>query len=747
MPEITPTPQFEDEIRAAVAAPAADEVYVKKLHARLMQQAVSSTQPRRRVSLRALWVAVIVLAALAASTLLIGPQRVVEAMRSLFGYLPGVGIVDQSAPLRVLAEPVSLTREGITVSVNQATLTASQTQIEVGISGVPLTAYPKDEAVTGCIEQSYLRLPDGTRQDIEAPIPPEVTEAVYVMACIFNTLPGTVPTNWELPLRFNPAPPDLTVMPVIEVTSTVPETDTQTTSVTEAEETLTPTPGQVVEVSVEKVIETTDGYILVGAVRPQLSPGNSIRISGVPMIHDAQGHKLAYTYPNEINAYELLTLDPVDQPFSFQIQAAGVAFPLSIDIPGKIITPGDPGATAEMVFDAGENPQPGQEWQLDQEIELAGHTLKLVSITVDSRNGYGFIFEAGPEIASLSVQIEGYTPVGGGGGYDGQGMINQSLSYAELPTGSLQIVLSDLMLASETQFWKAQWAPETARDWPTATPASYPVCLNADSFSQLEPLPAGLDGMVLLTEVDDSFRLVMAGLDGSNRQVLAEQASRGSFSPDGMQVAYPGNEGITILDLATNTSRVLPGASGYDLTWSPDGTQLAYVTSGEAYGVFVVALDGSQAPKQLSNLGYEALAGWSPDGQVVYFAIPSATGNGFLLRSVEVNSGVTQDLFILDDSSAKAPYPAVSPDGQWVAYRARDNRSVYLKAMGGASPAWLLIDSPGLATSAFAWEKAGHLLGVSVITTETQAGAVVLLQVDTCEAYLLPEVRGTVEGI
>lgn len=103
----------------------------------------------------------------------------------------------------------------------------------------------------------------------------------------------------------------------------------------------------------------------------------------------------------------------------------------------------------------------------------------------DSRNGYGFIFEAGAEVASLSVQIEGYTPVGGGGGYDGQGIINQSLSYTELPVGSLKIIFSDLMLASETQFWTAEWSPETVRsDWPTITPGSFPACLDAGSFSR-----------------------------------------------------------------------------------------------------------------------------------------------------------------------------------------------------------------------------------------------------------------------
>lgn len=227
-----------------------------------------------------------------------------------------------------------------------------------------------------------------------------------------------------------------------------------------------------------------------------------------------------------------------------------------------------------------------------------------------------------------------------------------------------------------------EWSPEVIRsDWPTATPAAFPACLDADSFSQLQPLPAGLDGMLLLTEIDEDFRLVLLGLDGGERRVLAEHANRGAISPDGTKVAYPTDKGVVILDLATNVSKVLQGAVGYDLRWSPDGSQLAYVTSGEAYGVFVVSIDGIQEPKQLSNPGYESLAGWSPDSRLVYYAIPGATGDGFLLRSADVNTGETRDLFILHNSSLKAPYPAVSPDGQWVAYRARDNSSLYLKTI------------------------------------------------------------------
>ena len=59
--------------------------------------------------------------------------------RSL-GYIPGVGIIEQGAPIRVLAEPVSQTREGITLTVDQAYLTPERTILSYTVSGIPLEA-------------------------------------------------------------------------------------------------------------------------------------------------------------------------------------------------------------------------------------------------------------------------------------------------------------------------------------------------------------------------------------------------------------------------------------------------------------------------------------------------------------------------------------------------------------------------------------------------------------------------------
>jgi hypothetical protein len=733
------TSQFESEIRAAMATSHARPEFVNGLQARLAQKNLSRTMARWPLRLRVAWaVALAVLLVLVAGTLIIGPQRVYAAVRQLFGYIPGFGIVDQSAPLRVLEERVSITRDGVTVSVNQALLTADQTQIDFGVASVPLSAYPGNEAISGCIEQPYLRLPDGTRMEIDAAIPANVNEVTFALPCIFNTLPGTAPTDWEIPLRFIPAPPDLTVMPVIELTSTL-SVVTEVPGEASAQETATP-PVSSADVSVERIIETEDGYILVGAFRPQTPEGTWVEVTGATWIRDATGQKVSYSFPEDIELPYDESMGQGGFAWAFSIKGAGLAYPLTIHFSGVVITQVDPSATAEVQFDTGADPQPGQEWILNKEIQLAGYGLRLVSVTARA-DGYSFLIEPGANLNGVSIQIAGHTALGGGGG-----VRSQSLVYAELPKGKLIVVLSNPLIAGATQTWQAQWAPDVPRpEWAvTAAPPST-VCLNADTFLQLEDIPVGLDGWMLLTEINPELRLVLSSFDGQQHRVLAALGSRGALSMDGLQVAYPGNEGIVIVDVASGETAFLQGVGGYDLHWSPDGQQIAMVNVGSDYGVFVVRRDGANL-RQLSNLGYESIAGWSPDGSELYYAIPDAGGEGWLLKAAAVETGVTRDLFVLKDASRKAPMPAVSPDGVWIAYRAVDNASLYLAGMD-SSPARLVLDQPATAINGIVWEKEGHLLGVSLITPETPDGAVILLQIDNCEAYHLPGMHGELDGI
>jgi hypothetical protein len=739
----------------------------------LLPQITARIDKERKLAMktktRLLIVALIVLSAVAVT--LVSFPGVVTAMQRLFGYIPGVGIVEQNAPIRVLAAPVTVTRQGVSITVTSATLTADQTHIEYRIFGVPRNAYPDNEAITGCIEREALVLPDGARlvpaQNFP-PVPGSVNQAVLVIPCIANTLPGKAPENWQIPISFVPAPPDLTVMPVIELSPSPQVQATDTLSALPAgtgavaQATLTgvpPASGQNNNsVTVEKVIESNDGYILVGQFNPQVNAGDWVQITGMIQLQDTNGKKVAYTEPQDISTNPNVNANAGGFGWVLQFKAAGLAFPLTITFPGSVLTQIDPTATAEFTFDAGPDPQPGQAWTPNQEIQLAGHILKLVSVSVDSRSGYGFRFQSDGKVSTASLQIEGYSTSGGGGGGGGGGgpdassTFDVSLAFTELPRGKLKVIVSNLTVAGDPLTWQGQWSPANPRtDWP-AQPASQPgLCLSVDQIGQLQPAPAELThGAALFYEklskpgeATDQWGVVLYPLDGNPGQVLATDASWGSLSADGSRAAYPAQDGIHVVDLAARVETVLAGAGGYDLHLSPDGRQIAFVSS-NADSISVMDTSGASPARRISEQGYESVIGWSPDSRQVYIAIPFTGGSAWKVQVVDVATQAAQDLFTIENGSYKALGAALSPDGSWIAYRGRQNDSLVLVRTDGTQMHAAIENSGGI--SGIAWSKSGWI-GLSLFNPDNEERRLVLLQPESCQAYVLPGLHGDLEGL
>jgi WD40-like Beta Propeller Repeat len=750
MTDYTPSASFEEEIKALMAMPQARPEFVIKLKEQLKVQAGRHMPRRSRpLLLRPAWIAVWgIILLLLASILIIGPERVYAAFSQLFGYIPGVGIVNQSEPIRVLAQPVSVTRDGITVTVTGATLTADRTYFTYGVSGVSQADRPKrEDDVGGCLESTYLRLPDGTRMDaanvMDKPIPADVNAVIFVMPCIFDTLSGTTPTDWELPLRFVPAPANMTVMPVIELSPTVTAGSGSAPVATPGPGTSTPVAAGPA-VTVSQIIQTDDGYILIGAFDPH-EPDGSWAQAWTLDIRDATGKDVPYTTPDGVISGGL-----EDGQWAAQIKAARLTFPLTLEVSGIVITRVAPQASAEVTFDAGPDPQPGQVWTLNQDVLLGGHTLKLVSITAEQNQGsygYSFSIDPGPDLSGVSVELKGYeTNGGGGGGGGGNGQIIDNFrGYAKMPVGKLTVVLSSPLQVSGTLTWQGQWTPEVGlrTDWPTPTAPAQPECITADSFNQISAFPTGTGGQVLLVSPD--FVISLVNLDGSEQQPLVNQNGGGELTPGGKLLAYSSQGNIITLDPASDRAAVMQAFPQTYVYWSPDGQHFAYTESGNSYGIFIADANGSNQ-RQVSNLGNETIAGWSPDGQTLYYAIQNAidpmnTG-GYMLRTIDVPSGQSHDLFVLKDSSGKSPLPTVSPDGKWVAYRGRDLGSLYIMSMDGAQQ-YLLIEKPSMdvGVSGAAWSQDSNWLGVSM------NDEVIVMRWKTCEVYRVPQAQGELDGL
>jgi WD40 repeat protein len=103
--------------------------------------------------------------------------------------------------------------------------------------------------------------------------------------------------------------------------------------------------------------------------------------------------------------------------------------------------------------------------------------------------------------------------------------------------------------------------------------------------------------------------------DGRGLRLLVRQATSPAWSRDGRMLAYADGTGVSVLDVVRGTRRrVLPrGGFGESVTWSPDGTRIAY----ENDGIWTVRIAGG-APRQLTS---EEDSGpqWSPDGARIAF--------------------------------------------------------------------------------------------------------------------------------
>ncbi|MBW6472370.1 MAG: hypothetical protein K0B14_04535 [Anaerolineaceae bacterium] len=736
--------RIEKDIQKLLIPQDDSKEFLSSLRGQILQKYTPRQTRSTFFAFKPVWITTIILIMAVTSILVIGPQKVYASFMKWLGYIPGVGLVEQDSTIRILAEPVRLTQDGITISVNQAILTESETRLEYGISGVPLSAYPEGEAVTGCIVQPFLQLPDGTEISLSDPIPYEFNTATFIMPCIFNTLPGLVPTDWRLKLQFVPAPSDFKILPVVDTHPIKPPQEELKLTETEFTPTITEN-NPYASVSIEKYIETEDGYILLGVVRPEIATGEWLQITCPAVIHDSNKQKISYEYPMDIQ-YQ----NQVDEPtngggsFAVQIKGAGVTFPVSIDFSGVVISPVDPQATAKLTVQVGENPQPGDVIEINQTVDLAGYPIKLLTMTVDSRNGYSFHIDPGDTLSSVSVQISGNQAIGGGGGAAWGGPFHTSLSYMELPTGQLEIVFGNPMKTSEIETWTTTWKPENERVFED-NGQSKNLCWDANTLNTIPELASGLNGKVVVTRTNPQLEIILSSFEGSNQQVLSQGNAKAALSRDGNYLAFTSEKGIVIMNLRNNETTLINGQFGRSIIFSPDGTRIANVRSGAMDGIVVMNIDGSNQ-HQLTNLGYEELAGWSPDGNLIYYAIPGASGNGFMLRSVNIITGDSKDVFALENSSMKASWSSISPDGNWIAYRAKDNASLYLKNLDG-SPARLVLDNPAIAINGITWDKGGQLLGVSLITEQNQEGEIFIIAPDSCETYHLTGVSGMLDAV
>jgi hypothetical protein len=147
--ELTP---FEKEIKQTYRLPDANPAFFNRLEVSLQAyQPGSKAKPIFHFAgggVAHKWgYAMAALLLIGIMVLAIGPSKVLAQIQAVFGFVPGVGIVDTNSPFRQLDEPVSDTRDGITLTIRSAFLSADQTTITYAMSDLPVDIKRKTQPI------------------------------------------------------------------------------------------------------------------------------------------------------------------------------------------------------------------------------------------------------------------------------------------------------------------------------------------------------------------------------------------------------------------------------------------------------------------------------------------------------------------------------------------------------------------------------------------------------------------------
>ena len=637
----------------------------------------------------------------------------------LTGYIPGIGFV-QTNSLRVLAEPVSQTRQAVTVTIEQVVIDSQRTVIVYKTEGLTIAAANSKGEGGPFGAPSSLRLPNGTNLEASTdngyggtpeplinnihtqggwpnyvwrlafPTIPAGVNELTLSIPILQTMPsGAAPENWEITFHLKPAPPDITFAPITELAAaSTPQQTVQAVS----GETSIPALSNIATLhgftfKLDNVIELDDGFVFTGSLSwndSAFPTGNGLLAEAViPTLTDEGGQKI----PIEEVQLNGGTYDEHNAPWSYRTHRKSFAGPLILSIQSIETSVTEP--AMDFAIDFGSTPQIGQTLKINHDFVVAGHTFRLLYVNLspvpNTCLGVGVEFNFRGDVPGMGAYLGDAVPVtpmvctpgvgggGGGGGPVDPNVFSTGLTYKDIPTGTHHFSMNVVVPYEVQGPWQVTWNPPLAIG---PTPTSEPeACLTSDKWQQLvdrnDPLPlelTQLGGHLLISAntgatPNSNFPLLqISNLDGSDRRDLVNGGGWSALSPDGTHLIYGDEKGLHILDIPTGQDTLL-GIDGDVPVWSQDGAHIMYTTASSLY---VMNADGSGSQK-IDTGAAQVInpIGFLPDNQTIVYSV---YGEGFTFTTQNLQSGETKKLFSV---FSKAGLGVLSPDGQWIAFSDR----------------------------------------------------------------------------
>jgi len=406
---------------------------------------------------------------------------------------------------------VSDTRDGITLTVQSAFLSADQTIITYAISDLPLEMKRTQFGDPECLTPVYLTSPDGSKIEASgingglAPdgsfvheihfsgsFPSNFNHATLIFPCLEGTALGKGPVDWPIALAFKLAPENIIVYPATlmppqaKIENTVPslvDASAQPEPKTEA----VGMPAMIVdgdrqdEMVVLSVVEKPEAYWVTWAY--PFRHDDDIQINGQlyvapfnPVLYDATGAVVSepdHETQLELWEYEdslrnqLSDQDRLKYGMTmrtFAVPKSGVVFPVYAkqsvyerSFPEKEVS-------AEIEFDGTSVQTSNKPVEINQEIQLGSVKFELKAIEKNPRGGYSFLFDGseGKVIQCLVELVNQPTNVGGSSSLnlDDPYHFYQAVIYTQIPTSKLTVRVSQPAVLENLISFIGSWSPE-----------------------------------------------------------------------------------------------------------------------------------------------------------------------------------------------------------------------------------------------------------------------------------------------
>jgi len=505
---------FEKEIKQTYRLPEVNPAYFEQLEAKL-----KTKQPHPETSARPVfhiargWAyAVATLLLIGVMVIAIGPSKVLAQIQAVFGFVPNVGLVDTSSPFRQLTQPASDTRDGVTLDIQSAFLSADGTIITYTMPDLPTEIKHSRFGEPECNLPAYLTLPDGSR--IEAagsgsgntpdglyaysirfsdPVPANFNLATLVFPCLEGTVRGKGPEDWQFALAFKPAPENLAVYPATLIPSQAhienPEPITlEPVAQSEDESGVPAMPGMLVngdrqeEMIVLAVVENPESYWVTWAF-PSKSDDDIQRNGDLyeqafnPVLYDANGTQLPE--PNhetqlQLEQYEVSLFNQLsgqDQlkyyphtMYTIVVPKSGVAFPIYAKQNVYERSFPEKEYYADIEFDGTKVQTSDEPVEINQKIQLGSVKFELEAIEKNQFGGYSFLFDGTEgKVVQCQAGLVGYTNNMGGSNSFNPGdpfHFYQAEMYSQIPTGMLTVRVSQPAVLGDLISFIGSWSPE-----------------------------------------------------------------------------------------------------------------------------------------------------------------------------------------------------------------------------------------------------------------------------------------------